>query len=637
MKPKFNLRSELAAVLLQFRRAFMAAGVFSMLINILGLVPTIYMLQVYDRVLQSRSGTTLLMLTLVIVLLYIVQALLELARSRLLVRIGTGIDLRMNDRVFVASFEQNLKHQMGSAGAALADLTHVRQFLTGAGLFAFFDAPWAPIYLVVIFLLHPWLGVFAVITAIVLCSLAWLTEKITRAPLTEANKEANSSTAYATNTLRNAEVIEAMGMLNNLKSRWREKQMHFLDLQAQASDRSASITSLTKSIRIAVQSLVLGLGAWLVIEGKMTPGGMIAGSILLGKTLAPIELAIGAWKQFLSARTAYTRLEKLLEENPERKETMSLPRPAGHLQVEHVVAKVPGGQQVILNQVSFQAQPGDVVGVIGPSASGKSSLARLLVGVWPSIAGKVRLDGADVYQWSKQELGPAVGYLPQDIELFAGTVAENICRFGPLDAEKIVTAAKMAGVHEMILKFPKGYETEIGEGGSHLSGGQRQRLGLARALYGTPAFVVLDEPNSNLDDSGEAALVQAVMQLKALGSTVVLISHRSSILAIVNKLLLLVNGSVQAFGPRDKVMQALQGGAQQQQAQQSAQLLQKAAQNKAPGGSAGSAPGQLQSPQVNKPQGPQTPQADNKAEGEKKDDSQDTTKDGAKDGKTDGA
>lgn len=577
MKTKFNFRSELAAVLRQFRQAFMAAGVFSMLINILGLVPTIYMLQVYDRVLQSRSGTTLLMLTLVIVLLYFVQAMLELARSRLLIRIGTGIDLKMNDRVFVASFEQNLKRKMGSAGAALADLTGVRQFLTGTGLFAFFDAPWAPIYLVVIFLLHPWLGVFAVITAILLCCMAWITEKVTRAPLMEASKEANQSTAYATNTLRNAEVIEAMGMLDNLKNRWREKQMRFLQLQSQASDRSASISSVTKSIRIAVQSLVLGLGAWLVIEGKMTPGGMIAGSILLGKTLAPIELAIGAWKQFLTARAAYDRLEKLLEENPVREEAMSLPRPAGHLLVERVTATVPGSQQIILQQVGFQAQPGDVVGIIGPSASGKSSLARLLVGVWPSVSGKVRLDGADVYQWRKQELGTAVGYLPQDIELFEGTVAENICRFGVVDAEKVVTAAKMAGVHEMILKFPKGYETEIGEGGSHLSGGQRQRIGLARALYGKPSFVVLDEPNSNLDDSGEAALVQAVMQLKAMGSTVVLISHRSSILAVVDKLLLLVNGTVQAFGPKDQVMQALQGGG----TQQSAQMLQRNAQKKA--------------------------------------------------------
>lgn len=558
MKPKFNFRSELASVLQQFRQAFMAAGVFSMLINILGLVPTIYMLQVYDRVLQSRSGMTLLMLTLVIILLYMVQAMLELARSRLLIRIGTGIDLKMNDRVFVASFEQNLKRQMGSAGAALADLTNVRQFMTGSGLFAFFDAPWAPIYLIVIFLLHPWLGVFALVTAAVLCSLAWVTEKVTRAPLTEAGKEGNISAAYATNTLRNAEVIEAMGMLDNLKSRWREKQLRFLQLQNQASDRSASISSVTKSIRIAVQSLVLGLGAWLVIEGKMTPGGMIAGSILLGKTLSPIELAIGAWKQFLTARTAYSRLEKLLEENPVREQNMSLPRPTGHLQVEQVVAKVPGSQQVILQQVSFQAQPGEVVGVIGPSASGKSSLARLLVGVWPSIGGKVRLDGADVYQWNKLELGQAVGYLPQDVELFEGTVAENICRFGPVDPGKVVTAAKMAGVHDMILKFAKGYETEIGEGGSHLSGGQRQRIGLARALYGNPTFVVLDEPNSNLDDSGEAALVQAVLQLKAMGSTVVLISHRHNILAVVDKLLLLVNGTVQAFGPRDKVLQALQ-------------------------------------------------------------------------------
>ena len=555
-------RTELAEVLYSFRRAFVSAGFFSMIINVLGLMPSIYMLQIYDRVLQSRSTTTLLMLTLIVILMYIFQGMLELARSRLLIRVGTRIDMTLNDRVFVASFEQNLKKAGGNPGAALGDLTNVRQFLTGNGLFAFFDAPWAPIYIVVISLLHPWLGVFALVAAMILFSLAWLTEIATRKPLAEAGRVAAGSAAYATNNLRNAEVIEAMGMLDNLKARWRKKQLRFLALQNEASERASGISAFTKSVRIAVQSLVLGAGAWLVIQGELTPGGMIAGSILLGKALGPVELAIGIWRNLLSARTAYYRLEMLLKENPAREEGMSLPRPRGELLVDGVTASAPGSRNLILQQVGFRAMPGEIVGIIGPSASGKSSLARLLVGVWPALSGKVRLDGADVFKWNKQELGPAVGYLPQNIELFEGSIAENIARFGEVDPEKVVAAAQMAGVHEMVLKFPQGYDTEIGDGGSFLSGGQRQRIGLARALYGNPAFVVLDEPNSNLDEVGESALIRAVLQLKAMGSTVILITHRTSILATMDKLLVLVNGTVQAFGPKDQILQAMQQGKQ---------------------------------------------------------------------------
>ncbi len=570
MKKLMLPRTELTEVLLTFRQAFFSAGLFSMFINVLGLMPSIYMLQIYDRVLQSRSTTTLLMLTLIVLLMYVFQGMLELARSRLLIRVGTKMDLLLNDRVFVASFEQNLKQKMGNAGAALGDLTTVRQFLTGNGLFAFFDAPWAPIYVVVIGLLHPWLGVFAVAAALVLFCLAWVTEMATRKPLADASREAAGAAAYATNNLRNAEVIEAMGMLDNLKARWREKQLRFLALQNQASERSSGISAFTKSVRIAVQSLVLGAGAWLVIQGELTPGGMIAASILLGKALGPVELAIGIWRNLLSARTSYHRLETLLQENPARAEGMSLPRPTGDLLVEGVSAGAPGSKTMILHQVGFRARPGEVVGIIGPSASGKSSLARLLVGVWPTVAGKVRLDGADVHQWSKNELGPAVGYLPQTIELFEGTIAENIARFGEVDAQQVVAAAQLAGVHEMILQFPKGYDTEIGDGGSYLSGGQRQRIGLARALYGNPAFVVLDEPNSNLDEVGENALIRAVLQLKAMGTTVVLITHRTSIIAAVDKLLVLLNGAVQTFGPRDQVLQGMQQRSQAAAAQSAA-------------------------------------------------------------------
>lgn len=568
MKKAMMPRTELAEVLFSFRKAFYTAGLFSMFINVLGLVPSIYMLQVYDRVLQSRNVTTLVMLTLILLVFYTILGMLELARSKLLIRVGAQLDVKLNDRVFVASFEQNLKRAGGNAGQALNDLTNIRQFLTGNGLFAFFDAPWAPVYLLVIFMFSPWLGGFALLSSIALFSLAWATEMATRKPLAEAAMTAASAGNFATNNLRNAEVIEAMGMLDNLKRRWLVRQLKFLSLQNEASDKAAVISATTKATRIAVQSLMLGGGALLVIDGAMTPGSMIAGSILLGKALSPVELAIGIWKQLLSARTAYHRLEGLLQNNPVRDAGMSLPRPQGKLLVEGVTATPPGTQTVVLKQVGFAVSAGEVVGVIGPSASGKSTLARLMVGVWPTVAGKVRLDGADVFSWNKQRLGPAVGYLPQDIELFEGSIAENIARFGQVDSDKVVEAAQLAGVHEMILRFPKGYDTPIGEGGSSLSGGQRQRIGLARAMYGNPAFVVLDEPNSNLDEIGEAALVRAVLELKRRGTTVMLITHRTSILAAVDKLLLLVEGAVQLYGPRDQVLQAIQQRNQEAAAQQ---------------------------------------------------------------------
>lgn len=555
-------RTELAEVLFSFRKAFYTAGVFSLFINMLGLVPSIYMLQVYDRVLQSRNVTTLIMLTVIMVGFYVILGMLEVARSKLLIRVGAQLDMKLNDRVFVASFERNLKRAGGNAGQALGDLTNVRQFLTGNGLFAFFDAPWAPIYLVVIFLFSPWLGLFAIVAALILFSLAWITELSTRKPLAEATQVAMGANNYATNNLRNAEVIEAMGMLDNLRRRWLQKQMRFLVLQNEASDKAAVISAVTKSVRIAVQSLVLGGGALLVIEGTLTPGGMIAASILLGKALGPVEMAIGVWKQLLGARTAFHRLEGLLQEHPARAIGMALPPPVGSLLVEGVMAAAPGSQAMILKQVGFNVAAGEIVGIIGPSASGKSTLARLLVGVWPALSGKVRLDGADVYMWDKNLLGPSVGYLPQDIELFEGTIAENIARFGEVDADQVVEAARMAGVHDMILRFPKGYDTRIGDGGNGLSGGQRQRIGFARAIYGNPKFVVLDEPNSNLDEVGEAALIRAVKELKQRGTTVILITHRTSIISAVDKLLLMVDGAVQLFGPRDQVLLTIQQRAQ---------------------------------------------------------------------------
>jgi len=573
MKKLLVPKTELAEVLLSFKKAFYSAGVFSMFINMLGLIPSIYMLQVYDRVLQSRNETTLVMLTVILLGFYLMLGMLEHARSKLLVRVGAQIDQKLSERIFTASFEGYLRRTGGNAGQALGDLTNVRQFITGNGLFAFFDAPWAPFYLAVIFMFSPWLGLFAVIAMLILATLAWATEVMTRKPLAEAAMYASAANSFAANNLRNAEVIEAMGMLGNLKQRWLKRQLRFISLQNEASEKAGAISALTKTVRITVQSLVLGLGALLAIKGDITPGAMIAASILLGKALGPVEMAIGVWKQLLSARTAYHRLEKLLADNPPRPEAMELPRPQGHLLVEGVSAMPPGSSTMVVKQVGFQVQPGQVLGIIGPSASGKSTLARLLVGIWPAALGKVRLDGADVFQWDKAELGPAVGYLPQDIELFEGTIAENIARFGEVEADKVVEAAKLAGVHDMILRFPKGYDTPIGEGGSVLSGGQRQRIGFARAVYGNPSLVVLDEPNSNLDDAGEAALVQAVRGLKERGISVVVITHRTSIIAAVDLLALMADGVLQLFGPRDQVLQAIQQqNRQAQQAQPAAAL-----------------------------------------------------------------
>lgn len=568
MKKLLQSTSELGKVLQQYRKAFYRLGAFSAVINLLMLLPSVYMIQVYDRVLHSRNETTLLMLTLITVALFMLMAALELVRSQTLIRVGNHLDMSLNHRVFTAAFEQNLRKSSGNAAQSIHDLTTLRQFLTGNGLFAFFDAPWAPIYLVVCFLFHWQLGVFVLVGMLILVFMTYLTEKFTKEPLAEANRAAIAAGNYANNNLRNAEVIESMGMLPALRERWFRFQGRLLEKQTEASDKAARINAVTKFIRISMQSTVLGLGAILVLENQISGGMMIATSILMGRALGPVELAIGTWKQLISARAAYQRLEELLETYPARGSQMSLPRPEGQISVESVIATPPGAPAAILRGLTFAINPGEVVGVVGPSASGKSTLARVLVGIWPAQAGKVRFDGADVFQWNKDELGPHIGYLPQDIELFQGTIAENIARFGEIDSEKVIDAAKRAGVHEMILRLPQGYESMLGDGGGSLSGGQKQRIGLARAMYGEPAIVVLDEPNSNLDDIGEQALVRAIAGLKAAGTTVVLITHRTSIINSVDKLLVLRDGAISFFGPRDQVLQALAQAAQQSQVQQ---------------------------------------------------------------------
>ncbi len=520
-------------------------------------MPSLYMLQVYDRVLQSSNEMTLLMLTVVMLGAYLMLSALEFVRSFILIRVGSKLDLQMNKRVYTAAFEQNLKCEGGNAGQALQDLTQIRQFFTGNSLFAFFDAPWFPIYLLVIYLFDVWLGLFATCGVLMMVILAFVNEMVSKKPLEEANGLSIEANNMATNNLRNAEAIESMGMLPNLISRWFKLHSRFLQLQAQASEKAGIVTALSKFVRLSMQSLMLGLGALLVIEGKISPGMMIAGTILLGKATGPIDQLIGVWKQWSGVQSAYRRLNVLLSENPPREAGMDLPNPLGSVSFETVTAAAPGNTVPVLKGLTFALQPGDVLGVIGPSGAGKSSLARLLVGVWPAQAGKVRLDGADIYQWNKDQLGPHIGYLPQDIELFAGTVAENIARFGEVDAEKITTAAKRAGVHEMILRFEQGYDTELGVAGAGLSGGQKQRLGLARAMYGDPSLLVLDEPNSNLDELGEEALLLAINDLRQSGKTIVLVTHRTSVLRATTKLLLLREGVAQSFGPRDKVLKAI--------------------------------------------------------------------------------
>ncbi|MBN9132466.1 MAG: type I secretion system permease/ATPase [Nitrosospira multiformis] len=550
-------KTEIAQALADFRGTFRTVGVFSAIINLLLLVPALYMLQVYDRVLASRNETTLLMLTLLAIGAFLFMSALELVRSFILIRLGARLDARMNRRIYAAAFEQNLKRAGGNAGQALHDLTTIRQFLTGQGLFAFFDAPWFPIYLLVIFLFDPLLGLFALVGTIVLVVLAFVNETVSKKPLEEANAVAVTSGNLATNNLRNAEVIAAMGMLPNLMGRWLTLNNRFLQLQAEASQKTGTITSITKFVRISMQSLILGLGALLALEGEITPGMMIVATILMGRALSPVEQLIAVWKSWSSARSAYHRLTELLETNPARETGMALPKPVGKISVEGVTAAPPGVTIAVLKNLSFAAAPGEVLGIIGPSGSGKSTLARLLVGVWPAAAGKVRLDGADVYYWNKEELGPYIGYLPQDVELFAGTVGENIARFGEVDSEKVVMAAQRAGIHEMILCLPQGYDTPLGDGGAGLAGGQKQRLGLARAMYGDPSLIVLDEPNSNLDETGEQALVEAITDLRMRGKTIVIISHRSSVLRTTTKLLLLVDGKAQLFGPTGEVLAKL--------------------------------------------------------------------------------
>ena len=555
---KFFDRSDLTRTLGAFRREFIAVGIFSMVVNLLMLTPTLYMLQVYDRVLISGSELTLLAVSLLTLFLLGVMACSEWARSRLLVRAGVRLDEQLGTKVFNASFEAYLAQSGHSPSRAFADLTELRQFMTGNGVFAFFDAPWMPIYLAVLFLLHPWLGVAAIFFTLVQIALAWFGHRHTIAPQAAASKAQSEVNAYLHGKLRNAEVLESMGMVGNLRGHWATRHEKSLQENHVAQSFSARVTAWSKFIRYSQQSLALGIGALLVIDGQMTSGGMIAGNVLMTRALAPIDALITSWRSFIGARDAFARLEGLLEAHPERDPALTRVPPSGAITLRAVVATVAGREEPILKGIDLDVPAGTVTVVLGPSGSGKSTLARVMMGIWPDVSGEVLLDGRPIGGWNRTELGPHLGYLPQDIELFEGSIAENIGRFTEMDSPKVIAAAESAGLHEMILRFPKGYDTSIGEAGGLLSGGQRQRIGLARAIYGEPALVVLDEPNANLDDAGEAALLKTVRELKAKGKTVFLITHRPGVVAVADRVVILRDGMVYADGPREVVMAALQ-------------------------------------------------------------------------------
>lgn len=555
--PSFFQRSELTQTLYAFRREFLVAGIFSMVINLLMLTPTLYMLQVYDRVLSSQSELTLVAMSVLAIFLFAVMSFAEWARSRLLVQAGVRFDGYLSTRVFNASFEANLSPTGISSQRAFFDLTQIRQFLTGNGIFAFFDTPWIPIYMAVLFILHPWLGVVGCVFAVVQASLAWVSQKLTAEPATTSGVASNTANAFLQSKLRNAEVLESMGMVESLVRRWLGLHGSFLESSSRAQQLTHRITAISKFVRYTQQSLSLGVGALLVIDNQLSAGGMIAGNVLMTRALAPLDTLAGTWRSFQAARDAFGRLETLLKAYPERLLGRRNEQPRGEVCLRNVSATAAGRAEPILRNIHFEATPGTVTVVLGASGSGKSTLGRVLVGIWPEVTGEVLLDSLPVGAWDRLDLGPHLGYLPQDIELFDGSIAENIARLGEVDSQMVIEAARSTGLHEAILRFPKGYDTPIGEAGGLLSGGQRQRIGLARAIYGHPALVVLDEPNANLDDVGEAALARAVLQLKSQGKTVVLISHRNSILGVADRVVLMHQGQIQMQGPRDQVLTAL--------------------------------------------------------------------------------
>ena len=549
-------RSELGDALRTCRNAFIGVGVMSCAINVLYLTGSIFMLEVYDRVLPSRSVPTLIGLAILASGMYLAQGILDLIRGRILGRIGTGLDEILNRRVFDAMVRLPLIMGARNEGLQpLRDLDAVRSFLSGMGPGAFFDLPWLPFYLAICFAFHFMIGVTALVGAIILVGLTLATEYMSREPAQQATGLAARRNDLAATSRRNAEVVVAMGMSERLTNRWSAANEKYLAGHQRASDVAGGLGAISKVLRMTLQSAVLGVGAYLVIHQEATAGVIIAGSILSARALAPVDLAIAHWRSFVAARQSWHRLNRLLEQLPVRSAQTLLQDPSSRLSVETISIVPPGDQKIIVQEVTFALEAGQGLGVIGPSGSGKSSLVRTLVGVWQPFRGKVRLDGAALDQWSPDVLGRHIGYLPQDVELFAGTVAQNISRFDPeASSDGIIAAAKEAGVHQLIIKMRDGYDTQVGEQGATLSAGQAQRVALARALYGDPFLIVLDEPNSNLDTEGDEALTRAIRGARERGAIVVVVAHRPVGIEAVDQLLVLKDGRVQAFGPKETVL-----------------------------------------------------------------------------------
>lgn len=553
----FFQRSELAHTLMSFRREFLWIGIFSMIANMLMLSPTLYMLQIYDRIMISRSELTLFFLTLIVLVFFCMMAFAEWLRSRLLVRAGIKLDQELNTRVFNASFEAYLSSKQQNPTEAFADLTNVRQFITGTGVIALFDAPWTPIYILALFLLHPFLGLLAIVFCLIQIAMTYVGYLMTYSASESVLKAEAKSKSFLYAKLKNAESVEAMGMLDNLRSRWLEHHRYHQSKMSLANHKQVQQQSYSKFLRYSMQSLTLAAAAMLVIDAQLSQGAMVAANVLMARALFPLDQIVGSWRGFMSAKAAFVRLETLFQQHPERDVDVVHPDPRGAITLKKLIAFSPTSNIPILHGVDAEFEVGQITAVIGPSGSGKSTLARCLVGIWPETKGLVLLDGTPIENWSREQLGPHIGYLPQDVELLDGTIAENIGRFYEHDSGKVIDAAKRAGIHDMILRLPMGYDTPIGEAGNMLSGGQRQRLGLARAMFGDPALIVLDEPNSNLDDVGERALVTAIQDIKMQGKTVFLITHRRNILAVADYILVLDKGNVIHYGPREDVLHAL--------------------------------------------------------------------------------
>ncbi len=541
------------------KRFFLPVAIFSLAINVLLLTPTVYMLQLQDRVIAAKSEETLWLLTGLLCVALVVVGVMEVVRSRILVTANNAIDVIYAPYLLRKMLESASGDEDERQGYLLSDLQTVRSFLTGASVANLFDAPWLPLYAFLLYFMNPLLFFIMIVGSALMFGLTLATEYVTKRPLATAGASSRMASRFVDLSLRNSEVVGSMGMIDSIVKRWLSLNNHVLWLQTQAGVKSGTISGVSKALRQLFQALAMGTGTYIMLKDPtFSMGMMIAGGIIYGKALGPLEFVISGWKGMTEARTAYRRLERFMERAAKQQQTyMELPPPTGQITLEHVTFGIRSLNKVILRDISFSLEPGDILGVIGPSASGKSTLSRLLVGVWKPLQGTIRLDGADINNWPPERLGKYLGYLPQDIELFSGTVAENIARLEQPDSERVITAARLAGLHDLILHLPNGYDTQIGEGGTFLSGGQRQRIGLARTLYGNPRIVVLDEPNSNLDTEGEAALMATIDALKQAGVTTIVVTHNANYLNKVEKLLVLQYGSLAAFGPKEWVLARL--------------------------------------------------------------------------------